>query len=264
MDKTKLIADLKLVREKAPLVHSITNYVVMNSTANALLAIGASPVMAHAIEEVEDMVAVALSLVINMGTLSEKWVESMLLAGNAAREKGIPVVFDPVGAGATPYRNRVAASIISVCKPSIIRGNASEIMLLAKGTTSTKGVDSTISSNSALDAGTRLARETGAIVVISGKEDFITDGKIVRSVRNGSALMSKVTGMGCTASAIVGAFAAVNSDLVEAATHAMTVMGVAGELAAQKAEGPGTMQLYFLDALYNLTPEVLAQRAQNG
>jgi hydroxyethylthiazole kinase len=109
-----------------------------------------------------------------------------------------------------------------------------------------------------------LARETGAIVVISGKEDFITDGKIVRSVRNGSALMSKVTGMGCTASAIVGAFAAVNSDLVEAATHAMTVMGVAGELAAQKAEGPGTMQLYFLDALYNLTPEVLAQRAQNG
>jgi hydroxyethylthiazole kinase len=264
MDKTKLIADLKLVREKAPLVHSITNYVVMNSTANALLAIGASPVMAHAIEEVEDMVAVALSLVINMGTLSEKWVESMLLAGNAAREKGIPVVFDPVGAGATPYRNRVAASIISVCKPSIIRGNASEIMSLAKGTASTKGVDSTISSNSALDAGTRLARETGAIVVISGKEDFITDGKIVRSVRNGSALMSKVTGMGCTASAIVGAFAAVNSDLVEAATHAMTVMGVAGELAAQKAEGPGTMQLYFLDALYNLTPEVLAQRAQNG
>lgn len=264
MDKTKLIADLKLVREKAPLVHSITNYVVMNSTANALLAIGASPVMAHAIEEVEDMVAVALSLVINMGTLSEKWVESMLLAGNAARKKGIPVVFDPVGAGATPYRNRVAASIISVCKPSIIRGNASEIMSLAKGTASTKGVDSTISSNSALDAGTRLARETGAIVVISGKEDFITDGKIVRSVRNGSALMSKVTGMGCTASAIVGAFAAVNSDLVEAATHAMTVMGVAGELAAQKAEGPGTMQLYFLDALYNLTPEVLAQRAQNG
>lgn len=264
MDKTKLIADLKLVREKAPLVHSITNYVVMNSTANALLAIGASPVMAHAIEEVEDMVAVALSLVINMGTLSEKWVKSMLLAGNAAREKGIPVVFDPVGAGATPYRNRVAASIISVCKPSIIRGNASEIMSLAKGTASTKGVDSTISSNSALDAGTRLARETGAIVVISGKEDFITDGKIVRSVRNGSALMSKVTGMGCTASAIVGAFAAVNSDLVEAATHAMTVMGVAGELAAQKAEGPGTMQLYFLDALYNLTPEVLAQRAQNG
>jgi hydroxyethylthiazole kinase len=264
MDKTKLIADLKLVREKSPLVHNITNYVVMNSTANALLAIGASPVMAHAIEEVEDMVAVASSLVINMGTLSEKWVESMLLAGNAARKKGIPVVFDPVGAGATPYRNRVAASIISVCKPSIIRGNASEIMLLAKGTTSTKGVDSTISSNSALDAGTRLARETGAIVVISGKEDFITDGKIVRSVRNGSALMSKVTGMGCTASAIVGAFAAVNSDLVEAATHAMTVMGVAGELAAQKAEGPGTMQLYFLDALYNLTPEVLAQRAQNG
>jgi len=263
-DKTKLSIDLNLVREKSPLVHNITNFVVMNNTANALLAIGASPVMAHAIEEVEDMVAIASSLVINMGTLSEKWVESMVLAGKAALKKGIPVVFDPVGAGATPYRNRVAASIVSVCKPSIIRGNASEIMTLAKENASTKGVDSTVSSDSALDAAVRLAQETGAIVVISGKEDFITNGKIVRSVKNGSALMAKVTGMGCTSSAIVGAFAAVNADLLDAAVHAMAVMGVAGELAAQKAEGPGTMQLYFLDALYNLTPELLSQRAQIG
>jgi hydroxyethylthiazole kinase len=234
----------------------------MNNTANALLAIGASPVMAHAIEEVKDMVAIASVLVINMGTLSEKWVAAMLLAGKAAYEKGIPLVFDPVGAGATPYRNQVAASIINICKPSIIRGNASEIMSLAKESITTKGVDSTASSNAALDAAKRLSQVTGAIVVISGEEDFITDGKTVHSVKNGSSLMPKVTGMGCTATAIVGAFAAVNSDMLAAATYAMTVMGVTGELAAQKAEGPGTMQLHFLDALFNLTAETLEERAK--
>lgn len=264
MDKKQLMTDLNLVRQKSPLVHNITNYVVMNTTANALLAIGASPVMAHAIEEVKDMVAIASALVINMGTLSEKWVDAMLLAGIAAHEKGIPVVFDPVGVGATPYRNQVAASIISICKPSIIRGNASEIMSLAKESTTTKGVDSTASSNAALDAAKRLALETGAVVVISGEEDFITDGKTVHSVKNGSPLMPKVTGMGCTATAMVGAFAAVNRDMLAAATTAMTVMGVAGEMAAQKADGPGTMQLHFLDTLYNLTAETLAERAKIG
>ncbi len=260
--KKQLITDLSRVREASPLVHNITNYVVMNNTANALLAIGASPVMAHAVEEVESMVAIASALVINMGTLSEKWVDAMLLAGKAAHEKGIPVIFDPVGVGATPYRNQVAASILSICKPDIIRGNASEILSLAKENSTTKGVDSTVSSGSAMDAAKRLALESGAIVVISGQVDFVTDGKTVRSISNGSALMSKVTGMGCTATALLGAFAAVNSNLLEAATHAMAVMGVAGELAARKAEGPGTMQLYFLDALYNLTGETLEELAQ--
>jgi hydroxyethylthiazole kinase len=260
--KKQLIADLNQVREKSPLVHNITNYVVMNNTANALLAIGASPVMAHAVEEVKDMIAIASVLVINIGTLSEKWVESILLAGKAAQEKGIPVVFDPVGVGATPYRNQVAASIVNICKPSVIRGNASEIMSLAKENTSTKGVDSTASSNEALDAAKRLAQQTGAIVVISGEEDFITDGQTVCSVKNGSSLMPKVTGMGCTATAIVGAFAAVNSNYLSSATHAMAVMGVAGEIAAKKADGPGTMQLHFLDALYNLTGDKLAELAK--
>src|SRR5574344_1946413 len=123
MDKNQLAVDLTLVKQQSPLVHNITNYVVMNNTANALLAIGASPVMAHAVEEVKDMVAIASVLVINMGTLSEKWVEAMLIAGKAANEKGMPVVFDPVGVGATPYRNQVATLIIKQCKPSIIRGN---------------------------------------------------------------------------------------------------------------------------------------------
>jgi hydroxyethylthiazole kinase len=260
-DKQQLKADLIQIREKSPLVHNITNYVVMNNTANALLAVGASPVMAHALEEVSDMVNIASALVINMGTLSEKWVDAMLQAGAAAKAKGIPVVFDPVGVGATPYRNQVAAAILQTCKPTIIRGNGSEIMALTNQHSKTKGVDSTASSNAALGAAIQLAKETGAVVVISGEEDFITDGTIVRIVKNGSSLMPKVTGMGCTATAVVGAFAAVNPDRLAAATHAMTVMGVAGELAARKADGPGTLQLHFLDALYNLTPETLDEQA---
>jgi len=264
VNKDQLMAGLNAVREKAPLVHNITNYVVMNNTANALLAIGASPVMAHAVEEVKDMVAIASALVINMGTVSGKWVDAMLLAGKAANEKGIPVIFDPVGVGATSYRNQVAASIVKNCHPSVIRGNASEIMSLANVNATTKGVDSTASSNAALDAAKRLALKTKAVVVISGEEDFITDGKIVHSVKNGSPLMPKVTGMGCTATALTGAFAAVDPDFMVAATTAMAVMGVTGEIAAKQAKGPGTMQLYFLDALYNLTAETLAEHAKIG
>jgi hydroxyethylthiazole kinase len=260
-DKNKLATDLNAIREKSPLVHNITNYVVMNNTANALLSIGASPVMAHAIEEVTDMVNIASALVINMGTLSEKWVDAMIAAGSAANRKGIPVVFDPVGAGATPYRNMVADSIVKLCRPDIIRGNGSEIMALAKEHVKTKGVDSTASSNSAIEAAKRLASQTGAVVVISGPEDFITDGVTVLSVKNGSLLMPKVTGMGCTASAIVGAFAAVNPNYLEAATHAMAAMGVTGEIAARKSEGPGTMQLNFLDELHKLTAETLTEKA---
>ncbi len=262
IDTIQLVNDLNLVREKSPLVHNITNYVVMNNTANALLSIGASPVMAHAIEEVRDMVNIASSLVINMGTLSKNWVEAMLIAGEVALKKGIPVVFDPVGVGATPYRNKVASDIIDLCKPGIIRGNASEIMCLVNEKVTTRGVDSTTDSGSALSAAKRLAQQTGAVVVISGAEDFITDGKIVYSVKNGSPLMARVTGMGCTASAITGAFAAVNTNMLVAATHAMAVMSVAGELAAQKSAGPGSMQLNFLDELYNLTGETLAKLAK--
>lgn len=254
--------NLQQLRMQSPLVHNITNYVVMNSTANALLAVGASPVMAHAVEEVADMVQIASALVINMGTLSDKWVDAMLLAGKAARAKGIPVVFDPVGVGATPYRNEVAYAILESCQPSIIRGNGSEIMALLNTNVRTKGVDSTASSNAALEAAVLLAKETGAVVVISGEDDYITDGETVHVVHNGSTLMAKVTGMRCTASALTGAFAAVNHNLLEAATAAMAIMGVAGEMAAAKANGPGTMQLYFLDCLFNLTPEVLEQKAR--
>ena len=244
---------LTAVRKQSPLVHNITNFVVMNNTANALLAIGASPVMAHAVEEVTDMVAIASVLVINMGTLNPQWVEGMITAGKAAVKKGIPVIFDPVGVGATPYRNTTAVEIIKECKPSIIRGNASEIMALTHENVQTKGVDSTSASSSALESAMQLANDTGAVVVVSGEVDFITDGNTVISISNGSPMMPKVTGMGCTATAIVGAFAAVCPDLLPAAAGAMAVMGIAGEIAVEKSTGPGSLQLNFIDVLYNLS-----------
>lgn len=251
--------DLELIRKSSPLIHNITNYVVMNNTANALLAIGASPVMAHAIDEVADMASIASALVINIGTLDTLWVESMLKAGKTASLKDTPIVFDPVGAGATPYRTAVSKQIIVECKPTIIRGNASEIMALclASEELTTKGVDSAHESIVALDSAKLLAQKTGAIVVISGDIDYITDGDRVERVANGSTLMTRVTGMGCTATAIVAAFAAVNDNPLEAATHAMLAMGIAGERAAAYSKGNGSMQLNFLDELFNLDAEAI-------
>lgn len=254
--------DLNLIREKSPLVHNITNYVVMNNTANALLAIGASPVMAHALEEVVDMVSIASSLVINMGTLSDKWVDAMLAAGSAALSKGTPTIFDPVGVGATPYRTTVANAILAQCRPSIIRGNASEIMALAQERVMTKGVDSTAESNAALAAAKRLALQAKAVVVVSGATDYITNGTTTYTVSNGSSLMPKVTGMGCTATAIVGAFAAVNKNLLMAATHAMATMGVAGQIAAVESAGPASLQVNFLDTLYSISADQLVTLAK--
>jgi len=248
-----VINDMEKIRSQSPLVHNITNYVVMNNTANALLAIGASPVMAHSIDEVEDMVRIASSLVINIGTLSKNWVEAMLRAGKMAKEKGIPKILDPVGAGATPYRSKTSIEITKQCNPEVIRGNASEIIALVNEKATTKGVDSTTSSDSALDSAKILAKDTGAVVVISGPTDFITDGQSVIKIKNGASLMGKITGMGCSATALIGAFIAVNKNYLLASAHAMTIMGISGELAAKKSVGPGTMQMHFLDALHTLS-----------
>lgn len=245
------------VRAKSPLVHNITNFVVMNNTANALLAIGASPVMAHWVSEVEDMVAIADALVINIGTLDEQWVESMIRAGVAAHNKGIPIIIDPVGAGATKARTTAALEIIKQCHPTIIRGNGSEIMALVDANIRSKGVDSSAQSGDALSAAQRLATECGAVVVISGATDYITDGKEIFTVEGGSPIMTSVTGMGCTSTAIIGAFAAVVTTPIIAATAAMAVMSLAGERAAVHSAGNGTMQVNFLDELFNLTPEML-------
>ena len=252
-----LSAAIAAVRTKSPLVHNITNYVVMNNSANALLAIGASPVMAHWKEEMEEMTAIAGALVINIGTLDADWIEGMKAAGLAAARRGTPIVLDPVGAGATSQRTNAAWELINLCHPTIIRGNGSEIMALVDASVKSKGVDSSASSDDALAAARRLAVDTGAIVVISGETDYITNGEDVFTVEGGHPIMTAVTGMGCTSTALVGAFAAVEPDPMVAATAAMAVMSLAGERAAEKARGNGSMQMHFLDELYNLTPETL-------
>ncbi|MEL7020399.1 MAG: hydroxyethylthiazole kinase [Bacteroidota bacterium] len=252
---------LDSVRAVGPLVHNITNYVVMNNTANALLSIGASPVMAHAIEEVEDIVNISGALVINMGTLSEKWIESMLLAAQKAKATQTPIVFDPVGVGASAYRTQTAQRIIDAATPDVIRGNASEIMALAQSANATtKGVDSTMETEDAVEAGKMLSKQLGNTIVISGANDYIITGDKIDSVSNGSPLMAKVTGMGCTATAIVGACVAVEKDMHAAATAAMCIMGVSGDLAAASASGPGSFQMNFLDSLYQLSTIQLRER----
>ncbi|MHB8771629.1 MAG: hydroxyethylthiazole kinase [Syntrophales bacterium] len=246
---------LGAIREKAPVVHSITNYVVMNSTANALLALGASPVMAHAEEEMEEMVGIASALVLNIGTLSPAWIRAMHRAAAAARRRRIPIVLDPVGAGATSYRTRTARELIAAVPPEIIRGNASEVMALLDSTAKTKGVDSSASSDAALEAGRSLHAQCGAAVCISGETDYtIGPGGVIRG-RNGHVMMTRVTGLGCTASALCGAFAAVVTDPAAAAAAAMAVLGIAGEIAVTRSLGPGTLQVHLLDALYLLNPE---------
>jgi hydroxyethylthiazole kinase len=249
--------DVQQIRSEAPLVHNITNYVVMNTTANALLSIGASPVMAHAVEEVEEMVGLARALVLNIGTLSDPWVEAMKKAGQKARERGIPIVLDPVGAGATRFRTETAHMLLLEVRPTIVRGNGSEVRALFYAEGTTKGVDSRHGAEDALDAARSVAKQHDCTVSVSGEVDLIVSGTAVLRVVNGHPLMPRVTGLGCTATALTGAFAAVNRSPLEAAAHAMAVMGVAGEIAAARSGGPGSLQMHFLDALHTLGEEEL-------
>lgn len=245
--------DLKKIVEQSPLIHNITNYVVMNNTANALLAIGASPVMAHAEQEVEQMASIASALVINVGTLSHNWVQAMELAMRAAQRSGVPIVYDPVGAGATDYRNEVNNRLLGAVSPTIIRGNGSEIMALARTGAVTKGVDSTSSSDSAIESAKLLSAQYGSVVVISGATDYVVSGETVLQNHRGTPLMTRITGMGCTSTAICGAFVAVNpQNPAQAALHAMELMGRAGEMALQTTQSPGTFQTIFIDALYRI------------
>ncbi len=243
------------IKTQGPLVHNITNFVVMNNSANALLALGASPVMAHAEEEVEDMVKIAGALVINIGTLSPSWVRAMEAAMKVAKDLGKPIVFDPVGAGATPYRTNTVHDLLQKTPPTIIRGNASEIQALHQADVTTKGVDSTASSDSAIDAARAINKAYGSAVCISGAIDHIIQGDTYIRVENGVEMLTKVTGMGCTATAIIGAFAAIGLRPAQAAAYGMATVGIAAEIAKASACGPGTLQTLFYDTLYNLTKE---------
>jgi hydroxyethylthiazole kinase len=245
---------LGAVRAARPLVHNITNYVVMNSTANALLALGASPVMAHAEDEVVEMAAVAGALVLNIGTLSPPWISAMFQAAESARKNGVPIVLDPVGAGATRLRTETACKLLVESRPDVLRANASEILAMAGETSQTRGVDSRQPVEQARDAAIRLARQFQITVAVTGPEDFVTDGVRVARISNGHPLMGRVTGTGCTASALTGAFCAVEKDAFAAAVASLVVLGIAGEIAARENPRPGTFQVRLLDALDEIQP----------
>lgn len=253
----KAAENLSKIRESKPLIHNITNYVVMNYTANVLLACGASPVMAHAEHEVEDMVSFAGSLVLNIGTLAEKWVDSMLIAGKKATELAIPIILDPVGSGATPYRTRTAKRIIEQTRVKVVRGNASEILSLGDAQSVTKGVDSMHTVEETAAAAALLAEELDTVLAVTGETDLVTDGDRVFNIANGHCMMPYVTGTGCSATTIVGAFAAVDPDSVTAAATALAFFGLAGEMAGENTAGPGSFMISLLDALYTMTPEQL-------
>jgi hydroxyethylthiazole kinase len=218
--------------------------------------------MAHAEEEVAEMTALARSLVINIGTLSTPWIAAMFKAGEAARRNARPMILDPVGAGATTFRTTTARQLLAELSPAIVRGNASEIRALVYDEQSTRGVDSAHQSEDAAQAADRLFTRHGCVVVTSGAVDLISSGGLTARVFNGHPLMPKVTGMGCTASALIGAFAAVNASAQDAAVNAMAVMGIAGELAADRARGPGTFLDQFLDALYLLKESDIRERVK--
>ncbi len=254
---------LRTMRERKPLVHQITNYVVMNETANATLAIGALPVMAHAVEEVEEMVRIASALVLNIGTLSEHWIESMLLAGGAATARQIPIVLDPVGVGATRYRTDSARRILDVVDVTVLRGNAGEIATLLGAAAEVRGVESISTGMEPAELARAAARRLGPVASVTGPVDYVSDGDRVLAIANGHELLATVTGTGCMSSALTGCFlAAKPTEPLEAAAEALAAFGVAAEDAAAGADGPGTFHARLYDALYALDPATLDERTR--
>jgi hydroxyethylthiazole kinase len=256
-------ADLALIRERKPLVHQITNYVVMNETANATLALGALPVMAHAVQEVAEMASVASALVLNIGTLSDAWVEAMLVAGRAANQAGAPIVLDPVGAGATTYRTETSQRLLAELEIAVVRGNSAEIATLAGREAEIRGVEA-VGEGGGPELAREAAKALGCVAAVTGPVDHVSDGESVHAVANGHELLGTVTGTGCMATAITGCFLGVQPDPLAAATEALVAFGVAGEEAARKAKGPGSFHVALYDALYALDPDKLDARAKLG
>jgi hydroxyethylthiazole kinase len=256
-------ATLDSIRAERPLIHQITNYVVMNETANATLALGALPVMAHAREEVEEMVALASALVLNIGTLSPDWVEAMLLAGRAANQREVPVVLDPVGAGATRYRTDTAKRLLDELDVAVVRGNAGEVATLIGVDAEVRGVESIGGAGDVAGLARTAAQALGVVAAVTGVVDYVSDGESSHGVQNGHELLAAVSGTGCMATAITGCFLAVKPEApLEAAAEALAAFGVAGEVAAKDAAGPGTFHAGLYDALAGLTPETLDRRAK--
>ena len=265
---------LKNVRASCPLIHNITNYVTVNDCANVVLACGASPIMADDREEVAEISSLCAGLNLNIGTLNSRTIDSMLLAGKRANELGHPVVLDPVGAGASKLRTETALRLLNEVRFTVIRGNVSEIKVLASGSGSTKGVDADLADrvteenlDEMLAFAKSFAAKTGAVVAITGAIDLVTDGKTACCIRNGHPMMSSVTGTGCQLSAMTAAFVTANpTQPLEATAAAVCAMGLAGEIAhgrLTKLDGNASYRNYIIDAIYNMTPEMLEKGARS-
>ncbi len=248
-DAHKILTEIKT---KKPLIHHITNWVTIYDCANITRAFGALPVMAHAIEEVEEMTGIASALVLNIGTLTPEVVDSMIVAGKAANKKGIPVVLDAVGVGATKLRTDSALRIINEVHVDVIKGNSAEVGVLAGAEAEVRGVEAMSLRGNPVEIAKSLAKKTKSVVAMTGKKDIITDGKKTYLCDNGDAMMGSIVGTGCMAASVIGAFCAVEKDYAKAAASALACFGIAGELAAKKAKGPGTFKEQFYDEAYSL------------
>jgi len=263
---------LERVRRSRPLIHNITNYVTVNDCANVLLACGASPIMADDPEDAVEITAICGGLNINIGTLNQRTIPAMLAAGKRAAELGHPVVLDPVGSGASKLRTDTALQIVDQVRPSVIRGNISEIKALALGSGSTQGVDANVSdavTQDSLDEAVRFAKQfsqkTGAVIAVTGAIDVVADGGTAYCIFNGHPMMSRVTGTGCQLSALTAAFVTASPDApLEAAAAAVCAMGVCGELAYRRLgelDGNASYRDYIIDAMYRLDGEALDRQA---
>lgn len=245
---------MEKVRKTCPLVHHITNYVTVNDCANVCICAGGSPVMTDAAEDIPEMVRIASAVVLNIGTLNARTVDSMMLAGRTANRYSIPVILDPVGVGATSYRTSTAWDILDNIKVAVIKGNHGEISVLAGSGGEVRGVDSVAGSEDVASAAKRLAERTGAIVAATGETDYISDGKAVITLRNGSPLLAAVSGTGCMLSSVVGAYVGACGASAESVASAVSVFTIASEVAVREGKvfGPGSFKTKLLDTMYNL------------
>lgn len=248
---------LDKVRKEKPVVHHLTNWVTIYDCANIVKVIGASPVMAHAKEEVAEMAKIASSLVLNIGTLTPEFVEAMKIAARSANEKGIPVVLDVCGAGATHLRDKKCQELLDGVKVNIIKGNYSEIARISGEQVKTRGVDAGKVENDMIHAARRLARIRRATVVATGKEDIITDAEKTYVIKNGHPMMTHIVGTGCMATSVIATFAAVESDLALAATAGLVCFEIAAECAAKASKGPGTFKEKLYDCVYQLDEKTI-------
>jgi len=261
-DPESAVSDLKYLRETPPLVHHITNWVTISECASMTRSLGALPIMAHSPEEVEEMVGISDSLVLNIGTLTTELVDAMILAGKKANSLNKPVVLDAVGAGATKLRTESTRKILDEVQIAVIKGNAGEIATLAGAQAEVRGVESISHEGDVVEHARSLARNAGCTVVATGVEDIITDGRKVFVVKNGHPRMGEVVGTGCMAASVIGAFIAIADDITQAAANAMVVYDIAGELAGHRADGPGTMKVHMFDTIMNIASEDIRKGAK--